>query len=128
MGLYYVDFRTSTVKDSGTDAPITLIIHDEQHKPHWFKLFDPKGNYFESGSFTSFEIETINDLGSIPLIKIWHDQTGTNPYWNLEFVSIRTDSSFWLFPHYDWLEKSTTITPISCGIKTSGDIKEFPIT
>ncbi len=127
---YYVDFKTGTVKDSGTDATVTLVIQDEQNKPHRFEISDTNGNCFESGSYTSFSLQPANDLGNINTINVSHDNTGTNPGWYLEFVIIRKDGEYWSFPYSGWISQNTSLSislekfPLPLASNTI--IKEIP--
>lgn len=60
---------------------------------------------FQRGSVDSFYVASETDLGELTKIKIWHDNTGVDPGWNVSRVMIQDGKGTkWYFLVDTWLQ------------------------
>ena len=102
---YKVKVLTGDVEQAGTGANVFLQMFGNDGKSKRLRL---KGN-FSRDSLVKLTI-TMQTLGSLKKIKIWHDNSGSSPNWFLKSVEIvaMTSKESWKFPCERWLAKDGT--------------------
>ena len=108
-GTYYYDVAISTGvwKNSGTTANVEISIKSEINE-HSHVPLRSKGDsceVFARGSINGFVLITKESLGKLTEITLEHDNTGDNPSWFVEAVTIRDRQTeeTWSFPVNRWL-------------------------
>ncbi|XP_048259189.1 uncharacterized protein LOC125384307 [Haliotis rufescens] len=75
--------QTSDSNYAGTDATVSMIIYGDKGSS---RSMDMDGS-FESGDVDT-SMRSINEIGRIRSIRIWHNNRGTNAGWKLDWVRI----------------------------------------
>ncbi|XP_046562578.1 uncharacterized protein LOC124271467 [Haliotis rubra] len=75
--------RTSGSLSSGTDATVTMKINGEKASS---RNMDMDGHFERRDVDTS--MRSINEIGKIQSIRIWHNNQGSGPGWKLDWVHI----------------------------------------
>lgn len=108
-GTYYYDMVISTGvwKNSGTTANVTLSIRGKINEQNQIPL-RTKGEpseIFARGSINGFVLITDTSLGPLTEISLEHDNSGDNPSWFVETVTIRDRQTEeqWVFQINRWL-------------------------
>ena len=83
--------HTSDVKNSGTDATVSVELSGDAGKMGWTKLPDDKGDPYERGQVDVFEIEG-SDVGKVEKLGVKHDNKGYGPAWHLALVEAGTST------------------------------------
>ncbi|KAG8446334.1 hypothetical protein GDO86_013969 [Hymenochirus boettgeri] len=99
---YWVLVKTGWTKGAGTTAHvgISLCGLSKSGARHL-----ESGGAFSRGSIDFFQVETDSNLGEIWKIRIWHDNTGLDPSWFLQYVAVwdkQTDFLYFFLVN-DWL-------------------------
>ncbi|MCP5062432.1 MAG: hypothetical protein GY936_08220, partial [Ignavibacteriae bacterium] len=111
MMKYKLTFNTGTQSGSGTDADVSVILFGTKSNSEENILNSQTiGNVFEKGSSNSFVI-SVNDLGEIKKIKIWHNNKWIGADWFLENVLLENISNKQklYFPVNRWIKKNQRI-------------------
>lgn len=126
-GTYFYDVAVGTGvwKNSGTTANVWITIHGESNKLHLVPLKSEieRGETFARGSINGFVLVTNESLGTLEAVTLEHDNTGENPSWFVENVTIRdrqTEES-WKFLINRWLavEKDDSLIEVTVDNKTT---------
>lgn len=72
---------------AGTTSNVGIKIFGRQSRSDRIHLFRPGS--FRRNAQDKFVVATCSFLGPICKLKIWHDNTGSHPSWNLARISIR---------------------------------------
>ncbi|XP_066559064.1 polycystin-1 [Amia ocellicauda] len=99
---YRVLLKTGWNRGSGTTAHVGISLYGLNKSGS--RHLDREGA-FQRNSLDTFQIETDANLGEIWKIRIWHDNTGLDPSWFLQYVVVwdkQTDSMY-RFLVEDWL-------------------------
>lgn len=104
---YEIAVYTGMFGSSGTTANVFMIINAENGESEILPLMDMTGNKnpFSRGSVSSFVVKLPNVLGRLNYVRLWHDNSGPSPSWNLHQIVIRrvaTDQK-WFFIFNRWL-------------------------
>ena len=108
-GTYYYDvvIGTGVWKDSGTTASVTIGIKGETDELNLIPLRSKEDttDIFSRGSIDGFALVTNESLGPLKEVTLEHDNTGENPSWFIETVSIRDRQTKeqWVFALNRWL-------------------------
>ncbi|KAF7248987.1 Polycystin-1 [Varanus komodoensis] len=99
---YWVMVKTGWRRGSGTTAHIGISLYG-QNKSGSRHL--DKGWAFQRTSQDIFQVETDVNLGEIWKIRIWHDNTGLDPSWYLQHVTVwdKQTDNLYFFLVEDWL-------------------------
>ncbi|XP_066292476.1 polycystin-1-like isoform X2 [Branchiostoma lanceolatum] len=93
---YEISVMTGMTRGSGTTAHVGLNIFGSNGKKSGRRVL-LKPNAFLRNSTDVFQIAVDGSLGDIIKIKIWHDNTGLDPSWNLKSLvvhDIQTDKRY----------------------------------
>ncbi|XP_078691028.1 polycystin-1-like isoform X3 [Branchiostoma floridae x Branchiostoma belcheri] len=93
---YEISVMTGMTRGSGTTAHVGLNIFGSNGKKSGRRVL-LKPNAFQRNSTDVFQIAVDGSLGDIIKIKIWHDNTGLDPSWNLKSLvvhDIQTDKRY----------------------------------
>ncbi|XP_036363166.1 lipoxygenase homology domain-containing protein 1-like isoform X1 [Octopus sinensis] len=101
---YTVKVVTGDVFGAGTDANVFLTIYGDHGDTSERNLSKSQNmNKFERSQEDIFTLNAI-DLGKLKKIKIWHDNSGSNAAWFLDYVEVRdNDNQQTFFPCQWWL-------------------------
>ena len=113
---YNISIQTGMWKGFGTSARVGIIINGNQGSSGEILLTDPSARrkYFTRGSVNNFTLTLPSSLGTLTNIRIWHDNSGSNPAWFLQDVVItdqQTEKMSYFFAN-QWLsldERNGTI-------------------
>ena len=113
---YNISIQTGVWKGFGTSARVGTIINGNQGSSGDILLTDPlaRRKYFARGSVNNFTLTFPSSLGKLTDVRIWHDNSGSNPAWFLQDVVItdkQTEKMSYFFAN-QWLfldERSGTI-------------------
>ena len=119
-GTYYYDMVicTGVWKHSGTTANVAISMNGEinEHSKVPLRSKGESSEIFERGSITGFVLITDESLGPLNKITLEHDNTGENPSWFVETVTIRDRQTEeqWSFHINRWLavEKGDGLTEV----------------
>ena len=105
--VYDISIQTGIWKGFGTTANVAVVITGDQGRSGVISLTDPlaRRKYFTRGSVNNFTLTLPSSLGKLTAIRIWHDNTGSNPAWFLQQVVItdRQTEKMWYFFANRWL-------------------------
>lgn len=104
---YEIVVYTGMFGSSGTTANVSMLINAENGETEILPLMDNTGtkNPFARGSVSSFVAKLPFKLSQLNYIRVWHDNSGLSPSWNLYQIVIRhvaTDQR-WFFICNRWL-------------------------
>ncbi|XP_039595651.1 polycystin-1 isoform X2 [Polypterus senegalus] len=99
---YQVMVKTGWTKGSGTSAHVGISLYGLNKSGS--RHLDKEGAFQRNG-LDVFQIETDANLGEIWKIRIWHDNTGMDPSWYLQYVIVwdRQTDNMYFFLVDDWL-------------------------
>ncbi|MGH0144935.1 UNVERIFIED_CONTAM: hypothetical protein FKN15_004376 [Acipenser sinensis] len=99
---YRVMVKTGWTKGSGTSAHVGISLYGLNKSGS--RHLDKEGA-FSRNSLDEFQIETDANLGEIWKIRVWHDNTGLDPSWYLQYVIVwdRQTDTMYFFLVEDWL-------------------------
>lgn len=88
---YDISVQTGMWKGFGTTAHVGIVINGKNGSSGEIALTAPLAgrNYFSRGSVNIFTVTLPSSLGKLTDIRIWHDNTGSNPAWFLQQVVIK---------------------------------------
>uniref|UniRef100_H2Y0K6 PKD1 protein n=1 Tax=Ciona intestinalis TaxID=7719 RepID=H2Y0K6_CIOIN len=84
---YEITIKTSPGIGSGTTANVGICLYGYESRTGSKHLY--KKGSFERGSVDVFQVASDTSLGTLYKIKIWHDNTGIDPGWNLSRVMVK---------------------------------------
>ncbi|XP_013408339.1 polycystic kidney disease protein 1-like 2 [Lingula anatina] len=104
---YTVSVFTGSRRGSGTSAniTITLIGSNGESDPHLLSSPQRSKIFGQRGAVDFFIIKTAASLGEVKKIRLWHDNSGSDPAWFLSRVVIhdlKADQKFYFICH-SWL-------------------------
>lgn len=130
---YKASVSTGAWRNSGTSARVCMILYGTDACSGTIELSysrDDRRELFSRGNTDNFLFTVDQPIGSLVKIRVGHDNSGGNPSWFLNNISI-TDmqaNSTWKFPCYRWLaleleDGSTTLELNSTSVKRSYHFK-----
>ncbi|KAM4691206.1 LOW QUALITY PROTEIN: polycystin-1-like [Rhinophrynus dorsalis] len=99
---YWVLVKTGWKKGAGTTAHVGISLYG-LNKSGARHLESGRG--LSRGSIEMFQVETDSNLGEVWKIRVWHDNTGLDPSWFLQYVAVwdkQTDFLYFFLVN-DWL-------------------------
>jgi len=104
---YNISIQTGMWKGFGTSASVGIFVNGNQGSSGEILLTDPlaRRKFFSRGSVNNFTLTLPSSLGKLTDIRIWHDNSGSNPAWYLQHVVItdqQTDEMWYFFAN-QWL-------------------------
>ena len=120
---YNISVQTGMWKGFGTSANVGILINGSQGSSGGILLTDPfsRRKYFSRGNVNNFTLTVPSSLGKLTDIRIWHDNTGSNPAWFLQQVVItdqHTDETCYFFAN-QWLSLDDRGGSIELDIQAS---------
>ncbi|XP_078351488.1 polycystin-1-like protein 2 [Oculina patagonica] len=120
---YYLSIQTGAWKGCGTSACVGIVINGENGTSGVITLTDPlaRRKYFSRGSVNNFTLTLPSSLGKLTDIRIWHDNTGSNPAWFLQqvFITDQQTDEMWYFFANQWLSLDNRSGSIELNIKAA---------
>jgi lipoxygenase homology domain-containing protein 1 len=100
---YIITIKTSDIKEAGTDANVYIVLSSleaDRNKAirHVQLLDEPNRNDFESGKLDTFFVSSTYDIGDVNRILLFHDNSGKNPGWHIERVTVQKFSGWTASP------------------------------
>eukprot|EP00798_Chlamydomonas_sp_ICE-L_P013676 gene13676-19564_t len=111
---YYIVVKTATDTGAGTDAKVFVDIHGDTGTTGKTFLRNSAADNFEPGQVDEFNINCKN-LGSIHQLLLGHDNSGYNPSWKPQVVSVTdltTKQTFW-FDASMWFDPKQVVVVTS---------------
>ncbi|XP_013422214.1 uncharacterized protein LOC106182109 [Lingula anatina] len=78
---YEIMVWTGSRKDAGTTAHVSIILSGDKDETEPRVLADDKRPICQRGGIDSFLLTTTQSLGKLSHLRIWHDNSGSNPSW-----------------------------------------------
>ena len=104
---YFVEIQVSTGiwRNSGTTANVFTVLEGELGASRPFHLKHDSCISFARGSIISFILSIPDGIGAIRTVRVWHDNSGTNPSWFLNHIKVCDLSAKkqWNFMCFAWL-------------------------
>ncbi|KAJ7986028.1 hypothetical protein DPEC_G00346570 [Dallia pectoralis] len=126
---YLLNVQTGNRRGAGTTANVTvnLIGTDGESEPHL--LNDPGKPVFEKGGVDIFLLTTPFPLGDLTSIRVCHDDSGGNPSWYLNKVTIQDlqTRNVWHFLSSSWLSsnRGEGLTKKTLNAAKNNEIRSF---
>lgn len=108
QGEYTITIKTGDRKLAGTDANVTIILHDGRgNKTDNHSLDNLFVNDFEMGSINKFQFND-KSLEDIDWLEIWRDEFGIASGWFLNTVEVEIPYSKkqYVFPFFKWIKSN----------------------
>lgn len=122
---YNISIQTGMWKGFGTSANVGIIVNGNQGSSGEISLNDSlaRRKYFSRGSVNNFTLTLPSSLGNVTDLRIWHDNTGSNPAWFLQHVVItdRQTGEMWYFFANQWLSLDERGGSIELDIKAADE-------
>ncbi|XP_048575351.1 uncharacterized protein LOC5511746 isoform X2 [Nematostella vectensis] len=102
---YEIHIHTGFIRGAGTSADVSIVLNGAVADSDPRVLKDPKRKVFKTGGVDAFLLTVPQSLGNLKNIRLWHNNGGAYPSWNLLRVMIQdlqTDQRWW-FVCDDWL-------------------------
>ncbi|KAG7327235.1 hypothetical protein KOW79_008841 [Hemibagrus wyckioides] len=105
---YLLNIQTGNRKHGGTTAKVMMTVEGTDGESDTHVLGYPDQPAFEKGGVDMFILSTPFPLGELQNIKLWHDNTGGDPDWFLQKVTVQDlqTRQFWHFLCNTWLKGS----------------------
>jgi len=96
---YEITFYTNRGSNSGTSAQVFINIVGSKGESGPLPLKDAERQVFIPGAVNSFLVMVPSDLGKIEHVRLWHDNSGYSPAWNLQKMTMRDlqSNESWIF-------------------------------
>ncbi|XP_046544436.1 allene oxide synthase-lipoxygenase protein-like isoform X1 [Haliotis rubra] len=106
---YVVYVRTGDKKNAGTDANVTIILHDDNgHCTGEVKLDNFLRDDFEKGRLDTFPIpkSKLDRLGKVIKVEFWRDNAGIASAWYVERIMVenKVTNDMFVFPVFRWIK------------------------
>jgi len=103
---WIVSVKTGGMDGAGTDAHVYIRLHGVYGHTSAVEL-DDSNNNFERSQVDTFAI-TVNDVGTLTSLEVWHDNSGRHSGWYLDEITLseRYSTVSYLFPCHNWLSLS----------------------
>ena len=129
--LFEISVYTGMWRGSGTSANVAMIVYGEETRSETLYLFDRYSakRLFARASINNFIISLPDNLRSPIMIKIWHDNEGSNPSWYVNQVVIKdleTDEK-WYFICNRWVavDKEDGELEVDIPLASKKDLSSF---
>ena len=103
--VYEIQISTGIWRNSGTTAKVFIVLEGELGSSRPYHLKNDSCTVFARGSKISFVISTPVNIGPVRSVRVWHDNSGSNPSWFLNYIQVLnvTTQEHWKFSCYVWL-------------------------
>ncbi|XP_051884649.1 polycystic kidney disease protein 1-like 2 [Pristis pectinata] len=126
---YLVTVFTGHRRGAATTSKVTITLYGSEgdSDPHF--LTDPEKPTFERGGVDGYLLTTLFPLGDLQSIRLWHDNSGSNPSWYVNRVTVldlQTDQR-WSFLCNSWLaiDVGDCLLDKVFPVATEMDLKRF---
>ncbi|XP_032892399.1 polycystic kidney disease protein 1-like 2 [Amblyraja radiata] len=126
---YLVTIFTGHRRGAATTSKVTITLHGSEREsdPHF--LTDVGKPTFERGGVDGYLLTTLFPLGDLQSIRLWHDNSGSNPSWYANRVTVldlETDQR-WSFLCNSWLaiDVDDCLLDKVFPVATEMDLKRF---
>lgn len=95
---YEIHVHTGFVRGAGSSAEVSVVMNGSVGESDPRVLKDPARKTFRTGGVDAFLMTVPQSLGSIRNIRIWHNNGGSDPSWNLLRVMVQdlqTEQRWW---------------------------------
>ncbi|KAF5839075.1 Lipase/lipooxygenase [Dunaliella salina] len=101
---YTLVVHTADEPGAGTDANVSVNIIGTDGESGPRELTGGR-DVFAPGKADTFQLSMV-DLGDLSRLDVWHDNSGRNSGWNLDYIEIRSSAMnrVWYFPCFQWLD------------------------
>ncbi|KAI1886622.1 hypothetical protein AGOR_G00197700 [Albula goreensis] len=127
---YEVQVKTGWARGAGTTAHVGISLYGRESRSGHRHL-DSSGA-FSRNSLDIFHIATDTSLGSVWKIRVWHDNKGLSPAWQLQYVLVKdlqTSSSYYFLVE-EWLsvdnERTDGRVEIEVEASAEADLRQTP--
>ncbi|KAJ8339913.1 hypothetical protein SKAU_G00345460 [Synaphobranchus kaupii] len=105
---YLLNVQTGHRRGAGTTAQVELTLVGTEGQSTHRHLTDPQKPVFERGGVDMFLLSTPFSLGELESIRVRHDNSGKNPDWYLNKVTIQDMQlrKYWHFLCSSWLSST----------------------
>lgn len=86
---YLITVQTGHRRRAGTTAKVMAILNFEEGKSETYNLSDPEKPVFERGGVDVLLLSMPFSLGTLESIEIWHDNSGGDPDWYLNRLTVQ---------------------------------------
>ena len=106
---YLIYVKTGDRKNAGTDANVSIILHDDQgNSSDKITLDNFLRNDFEKGRIDTFPVSNSNlcPLAKLSKIEFWRDDVGLGSDWYVERIMIekKASNNIFVFPIFRWIK------------------------
>ncbi|CDQ92597.1 unnamed protein product [Oncorhynchus mykiss] len=104
--LYSVTIHTGLRSSPSMTAKVHIVLYGEDGVSQTRQLHDPECLLFRRNSRNTFILSTVDSLGPLWGLHLWHDNTGPSPTWYLrqvEVCEVKGKGRSWLFLGQCWL-------------------------
>nr|XP_046146915.1 polycystic kidney disease 1 like 1 [Oncorhynchus gorbuscha] len=104
--LYSVTIHTGLRSSPSMTAKVHIVLYGEDGVSQTRQLHDPECYLFRRNSRNTFILSTVDSLGPLWGLHLWHDNTGPSPTWYLrqvEVCEVKGKGRSWLFLGQCWL-------------------------
>uniref|UniRef100_A0A4W5JPQ4 Polycystic kidney disease 1b n=1 Tax=Hucho hucho TaxID=62062 RepID=A0A4W5JPQ4_9TELE len=104
--LYSVTIHTGLRSSPSMTAKVHVVLYGEDGVSQTRQLHDPECPLFRRNSRNTFILSTVDSLGPLWGLHLWHDNTGPSPTWYLrqvEVCEVKGKGWSWLFLGQCWL-------------------------
>ncbi|XP_045066252.1 polycystic kidney disease 1 like 1 [Coregonus clupeaformis] len=104
--LYSVTIHTGLRSSTSMTAKVHIVLYGEDGASQTRQLYVPECPLFRRNSRNTFILSTVDSLGPLWGLNLWHDNTGPSPTWYLrqvEVCEVKGKGRRWLFLGQCWL-------------------------
>ncbi|EDO32324.1 predicted protein, partial [Nematostella vectensis] len=127
--IYELTLNTGSWKGSCTTANVFVNIIGDKGQTGPLSLTDSSKQLFTEGAANTFVIPLDLSLGQLRYLRVWHDMTGYDSSWFLNFAIIKNlqMDSKWIFMCSRWLalEKDDGLVDRVLLVSTVAELKNF---
>ena len=101
---YEIEVSTGIWRNSGTTAKVFITLQGEQGESRPYQLKDDSFIPFARGSIISFTLSIPIDIGPISKVRVWHDNSGSNPSWFLNRIKVGAVANAFVYENKRYYE------------------------
>lgn len=125
---YQIAVTTGIWRNSSTTARVYIVLHGSLSSSQPILLHNPSCVSFARGNTDVFVLSFHENLGKINKIRIWHDNSGINPSWYLNDVSITDDEqqqTTFIFQQWLAVQKGAGFVDRTKAVSTQEELTSF---
>ncbi|XP_068166911.1 lipoxygenase homology domain-containing protein 1 [Antennarius striatus] len=128
---FIIQVQTGDVGGAGTDANVFLMVFGEYGDTGTLALKESTNrNKFERKMKDVFRFPDMLSLGELSKVRVWHDNKGPAPGWQLDYIDVKDESmdQTFRFPCDRWLAKNEDdgqiMRELACANNDSIDLSD----